>query len=127
MKVDRSFFDKFNNSTYISNINELGTSIITEIHNILSTRLKSHINLNTFKSTEKSPFDYGIVDLQSFANLNQLSEHIKQCVLLNEPRIKDCHIENININNNKQSINFDILFIINNASECFQSNINIRY
>ena len=127
MKVDRSFFDKFNNSTYINNIKELGESIIAEIYNILSTRLKSHINSSTFKGTKENPFDYGIIDLQSFNNIEQLSENIKQCIMLYEPRIKDCHIENVNIDQQKQSITFNIFFIIDSYSKCFQSNINIRY
>ena len=127
MKIDRSFFDKFNNSIYINNIKELGESIIAEVYNILSNRLKFHINFNKFKGTKSNPFDYGIIDLQSFNNIEQLSISIKQCILLNEPRIHECHIENININNKKQSIDFNIIFIIHNNAECFQSTINIRY
>ena len=127
MKIDRSFFDKFNNSTYISNVKELGESIIAEIYNILSTRLKSHINSINFKGTQYNPFDYGILDLQSFNNIEELSENIKQCIILHEPRIKECYIENINIDKQKQLITFNILFVIDNYSQCFQSNLNIRY
>lgn len=127
MKVDRSFFDKFNNSTYINSIKELGESIIAEVYNILSTRLKSHINFKKFNGTKENPFNYGIIDLQSFDNIEQLSENIRQCILLYEPRIKNCYIENMIIDNYKQSINFNVLFTIDNYSECFQSFINIRY
>ena len=127
MKIDRSFFDKFNNNTYIKNIKELGESIIAEIYNILSTRLKLNINLKNFNRIKKNPFDYGIMDLQSFKNIEQLSENIKQCILLNEPRIKECIIENVSINTYNQTINFDIIFTIHNYDEYFQNLINIRY
>lgn len=127
MKIDRSFFDKFNNNTYIKNIKELGESIIAEIYNILSTRLKLNINLKNFNRIKKNPFDYGIIDLQSFKNIEQLSENIKQCILLNEPRIKECIIKNVSINTYNQTINFDIIFTIHNYDEYFQNLINIRY
>ncbi|MBQ9440857.1 MAG: GPW/gp25 family protein [Alphaproteobacteria bacterium] len=127
MRVDRSFLDKFHSSTYIQNKKEFGESIIAEVYNILSTRIKSHINMDKFKGTNENPFDYGILDLQSFDNVEQLSENIKQCIIFHEPRIKECYIENININPKQQSIEFNILFTIDNYSECFKSNINIRY
>lgn len=127
MKLDRSFFDKFNKNTYINNIKELGESIIAEVYSILSTRLKSHINFKKFKGTKYNPFDYGILDLQSFDNIEQLSDNIRQCILLYEPRIKECYIENCHVNHHKQLINFNILFTIDNYSECFRSYINIRY
>ena len=127
MRIDRSFLDKFHSSTYIKNIKEFGELIIAEVYNILSTRLKSHINTDKFKGTNENPFNYGILDLQSFDNIEQLSENIKQCIMLYEPRIKECYIENININQKQQSIEFNILFTIDNYSECFKSNINIRY
>ena len=131
MYLDRSFFDKFNNSTYYKNVNELGKSIISEIYNILSTRLKSVINIKKFEGTKSNPFNYGILDLLAFDNINemdkieQVSNNIRKCIMINEPRIKDCHIENLTINNQKQSISFDIIFIIYNYSDYFRSNIKI--
>lgn len=127
MRIDRPFFDKFNSSTYIQDIKELGKSIIVEIYNILSTRIKSHINVNKFKGTSENPFDYGIIDLQSFDNIEKLSSNIRSSIMLYDPRVKDCYIENININQQQQSIEFSILFTIDQYSECFRSNINIRY
>ncbi|MBR1944096.1 MAG: GPW/gp25 family protein [Alphaproteobacteria bacterium] len=130
--MDRSFFDKFNNSTYLKDVNEFGKSIISEIYNILSTRLRLPINIKDFKGTKNNPFNYGILDLLAFDNINkmdkleQLSDNIKQCIMLHEPRIKDCHIENLTINNQKQNISFNIIFTIYNYSEYFRSNIYIN-
>ena len=52
--MDRSFFDKFNNSTYLKDVNEFGKSIISEIYNILSTRLRLPINIKDFKGTKNN-------------------------------------------------------------------------
>lgn len=132
MYSDRSFFDKFNNTTYFKNVNELGKSIISEIYNILSTRLKSSINLNNFNGTKNNPFDYGILDVLAMDNNNnidkieQLSNNISKCIMLYEPRIKNCHIENLTINNQKQTISFDIIFTIYTYSDYFRSKITIN-
>lgn len=106
-KLDRPFLEKIAlGGTYCSNYESYADSIIEEIENILSCRLKGQGGIS------ENPFRYGIWDLLSQdlskdeleifrANCQNVIEEL-------EPRVSNIEISDLNINHLKQAVEFVI-------------------
>ncbi len=123
-RTDAPFLSKFNrDSVYLSSENELCESIINEIGNILSSKLK------TFDKNEKSPFSYGIRDLQSIDNsvdaLDEFKIHCMEQILRYEPRIEDLYISECNINKMNQTLEIELFCKIKGKNQNLSTKISI--
>ncbi len=129
-KIDRPFFDKFNNSTFFKNENELHNSILTEIANILSANIRIKGNTSELPTTDYNPYAYGTRDLQSLSDVskirNEFIEHCKQQLLALEPRIKNCEILNVSLDYMRHFLNFDLTYIIADADELFSATVTLK-
>lgn len=109
--IDRPFLDKLKyGSVYCKDYDEYISSIVNEIYNILSCRLKSSDKVT------QNPFCYGIKDLQSldlsYNNLESFRIQCEKIIEHLEPRVDKVEISNINILKNTQSLEFSIKCII---------------
>ncbi|MDR2074932.1 MAG: hypothetical protein LBP31_01795 [Holosporales bacterium] len=120
-KLDRPFLDKIVvRSTYFSNYEEYVSSIIDEIGNILSCRLKNK---------ENSSFNYGISDILSVGSDNDNLEKFKlECqniVKKLEPRISDIEITDIDSNNKTQTMELTMVCILKETGQKIYPKITI--
>lgn len=123
-RVDSPFLSKFNqDSIYLNSDEELYKSIIDEIGNILSSKLKI-TNRN-----EESPFAYGIRDLQSIDNsmdrLNDFKNHCIEKILRYEPRIEDLYINECSINKMNQTLEIELICKIKGKDKHLSTKISI--
>ena len=121
MQIDRPFFDKFNSSAIISNIRDLGKSIVQEVDRILNSRLP----IDNATSIKDNPFYYGINEIISIGSDDYLNNvfipHMKKHILDAEPRINDLDVSNVVIDRFTQTISFNIKFTFKNST--FSTNI----
>ena len=128
-KIDIPFLEKFNSqSVYFKSSNELYKSIIREIENILSSRLKltdEYLEVN-FKDV---PFYYGTRDLESIEisreGLHNFKSHCKKMILACEPRLKDLEFTKIEVNKEKQNLILNIVCYLKKSNGKFTSEIKI--
>ncbi len=129
-QIDRPFLDKFNNSTFFGNINELHNSIASEIANILSANIRISGNLDELPSIEINPCAYGTRDLQSLLDATEIHgafiEHCRQQILSLEPRISNCEITNASVDHIRQFVSFDITYSTNKVDTQFTTTIQLR-
>lgn len=123
-RVDAPFLSKFNrDSIYLKSENDLFNSIINEIGNILSTKLK------TKAASEDSPFGYGVSDLQSLENsedsLNEFKLQCRKAILRFEPRIDDVIISNCHFNKLNQCLELEISCQLKNSEKTFSSKFSM--
>ncbi len=123
-RTDAPFLSKFNrNSIYLNSENELCESIINEIGNILSSKLK------TIDKNEKLPFSYGIRDLQSIDNsvesINEFKIHCMEQILRYEPRIEDLYINECVINKMNQTLEIELFCKIKGKNQNLSTKISI--
>ncbi|MDR0744678.1 MAG: GPW/gp25 family protein [Holosporales bacterium] len=107
---DKPLFEKFNSkSVLFDSDQEFLSSILDEIDNIISTRLK----LRYERGLLDNPFAYGIRDLQSIdissESLENFKLHCQKAILASEPRITNIEIVDVKVNNENQAILFDML------------------
>ncbi|MDR3224049.1 MAG: hypothetical protein LBT03_00455 [Holosporales bacterium] len=128
-KINAPFLSKFNRPfQYFSGHSELCKSIIDEIGNILSTKLKlpGDYRSNVFMDV---PFSYGVRDIQSVGisleDLESFKEHCRLQILAFESRISDLEIEDISFNKEKQNIKMTINCKLKNSEQRFTTNIGI--
>ncbi len=110
-RLDRPFLDKFfKESTYFQDKREYIDSIIDEISNILSSRLR------TVGGFDDNPFNYGIRDLLSLDfsrdDLTTFKNQCRSIILRLEPRISDLEITSLKVNTEKQALNFEIVCVL---------------
>ena len=130
IQIDRPFFDKFNNSTFFENTNELHNSIASEIANILSANIRISGNLGELPSIEINPYAYGTRDLQSLLDATEIHgafiEHCRQQILSLEPRISNCEITNTSIDHIRQFVSFDITYTVDRTATSFTVSIQLK-
>lgn len=107
-RIDAPFLSKFNRkSVYFDSEEEICNSIINEIGNILSSKLKI-----TDKS-EETPFSYGIRDLQSVDNsqdaIEEFKDHCIRQILRYEPRVEEVYINECNLNKMNQTLEIELV------------------
>lgn len=128
-KIDRPFFEKFNNSTFFKNIDELHNSISVEIANILSANIRIKGKISDLPTIEINPYSYGTRDLQSLLDAseirNEFIEHCKKQILTLEPRIKNCEISNTSLDYIGQFVRFKISYTIENSEDVFTTTISV--
>jgi predicted component of type VI protein secretion system len=99
-------------STYCKNYEEYVSSIIDEIENILSCRLKNK---------ENGPFDYGAPDLLSVGvesnNLEKFKLECQMMIKKLEPRISDIEITNVVPNNNNQTLELTMICVLKETGQ----------
>jgi predicted component of type VI protein secretion system len=110
IKIDRPFLEKFTErSIYLTSYDELCKSVINEIGNILSSKLK--LNDENSKSF-KIPFLYGVRDLQSIGisddNIENFKRHCEKIILELEPRLSRIEFDKVNVNKEEQSLKVEI-------------------
>lgn len=123
-KIDAPFLSKFNrNSVYFNSDEELYKSIIDEIGNILSSKLK------ILNKKEKSPFGYGIRDLQSIDNsidcLNDFKINCIEKILYYEPRIEEVYINECIVNKMNQTIEIELICKIKGKNKHLSTKISV--
>ncbi|MBR1479470.1 MAG: GPW/gp25 family protein [Alphaproteobacteria bacterium] len=121
-RIDIPFLDKFNSDTsFFRSESELVASIVNEIGNILSTRLRERDAV--------PPFDYGIRDLQSLEGSGEFVErfkaHCRAAILRFEPRVSDILVEDCRFNQQTQHLEMDILIQIKSSNKSFPTKISI--
>lgn len=129
-KIDRPFFEKFNNSVFFKDINELHNSISTEIANILSANIRMKGKIPSLSTTDANPYAYGTRDLQSLLDAsevrNEFIKHCKQQILALEPRIKNCEISNTSLDYIRQFVRFKLSYTIKNTEDIFTTTIILK-
>ena len=123
-RIDAPFLSKFNrDSIYMNPDSELYESIINEIGNILSSKLK------TIDRNEDSPFSYGIRDLQSIDNsedsLSDFKIHCAKQILRYEPRIEDIYINECSINKMQQTLEIELVCKIKGRNKDLNTKISV--
>lgn len=121
-RIEVPFLSKFNRkSQFFDSQNELLESIIEEIGNILSTKIRSE------NSTELSPFSYGAKDLQSInyaqENLEAYAEECRKAILRLEPRVTNVSITKCQINKQTQTLEMEISCFVPTVKESFSTNV----
>ena len=106
-RIDAPFLTKFNRkSAFIKSEDELYISIMEEIGNILSTKLK------TREISYDSPYSYGVRDLQSIENSeeskNIFKDNCREAILRFEPRVSDVEIIELRFNNISQTLEIEL-------------------
>ncbi|MDR1390869.1 MAG: GPW/gp25 family protein [Holosporales bacterium] len=124
-KAEASFLSKFNRkSVYLDSENEFFESIVEEIGNILSTKLKK------LDDREESPFSYGIRDLQSLEisknSIDEFKIHCCNMILKFEPRISDISVNNYHFDNKSQLLAMEFVCQTVKFSNSFITNILIK-
>ena len=119
-RIDAPFLSKFNEgSIYLKTESELFNSIINEIGNILSTKLKMKY------TSGDSPFSYGISDLQSLENsedsLNEFKIQCRKTILQFEPRISDIVISDCSFNGLNQCLEIEISCQLKSSEKIFST------
>jgi predicted component of type VI protein secretion system len=109
--VDRAFLDKFKRgSTYCRDYGEYISSIVEEIRNIMSCRLRS------YEGVSENPFCYGLKDIVSVSishgGFEIFKKECRRSILSLEPRISDIEINEVSIDNEKQEMFIDVSCII---------------
>jgi predicted component of type VI protein secretion system len=112
-KTDFPFLSKFDSeSVYITSNEDFLSSIVDEIGNILSSRLKLPQSYKDF-DFGNVPFAYGIRDLQSLGysrrDLEDFKVHCRDMILRLEPRLEYIEIQDINIDKEAQSISITLV------------------
>lgn len=123
-KIDAPFLSKFNrNSVYLDSDDEFYQSIIDEIGNILSSKLK------IIDKANESPFAYGIKDLQSIDNsidsLDDFKIHCIKQILRYEPRIDEVFINECVINKMNQTLEIELFCKIKGRNQNLSTKISI--
>jgi predicted component of type VI protein secretion system len=129
LKIDAPFLSKFNRqSIYITSETELYQSIIEEIGNILSSKLRVIGDYRNPK-VKDSPFCYGVRDLQSIGTSSEEMEefklHCRTMILNFEPRIQDIEITKIFLNRETQNLRLDVTCFLKNGNRKFSTEISI--
>lgn len=124
-KIDRPFFEKFNSaSAFFNSENDFYNSIVSEIANILASRLK--MKDETLERGE-NPFLYGIRDFQSLdgseKSLQKFMLLCQKMILKNEPRISDIEIDKITLNKEQQKIFLEATIFVGKGS--FETKLSI--
>lgn len=124
-RVDTPFLTKFNrDSPYLKSEDDLFASIMEEIGNILSTKLK------TFEISYNSPYSYGVRDLQSLENskesLDTFEENCRRAILRFEPRVSDVTVIKSHINNNLQTLELELSCYVPLANRAFSTKITLH-
>ncbi|MDR0630585.1 MAG: GPW/gp25 family protein [Holosporales bacterium] len=131
IKLDHSFLSKFNNNQiYINSTDELYKSIMKEIENILSSRLKLSNSYKTDYPKMNSPFSYGVRDLQSIESSQETFEdfkiHCQNTILAFEPRLKNITISDIKINKDILMLFIKITIFLKDTKRVFTTEIMIN-
>lgn len=115
-KIDTPFFQKMVTMSKFISFPEYKNSIINEIRNILSSRIKG----NDYKN---SPFLYGIPDIESLDgsldNLELFKKKSESLIIHNEPRISEIRILNAVMNNNTQLLELQMRCVCRLNSSVF--------
>jgi predicted component of type VI protein secretion system len=111
--MDRPFLDKIaKGSTYCSGHEEYVSSIVGEIENVLSCRLKDKDN---------GPFSYGVSDILSIGRqsdgLEKFGLECQEIIKKLEPRISDIEITSIVPNNNNQTLELTMTCILKKTGQ----------
>jgi predicted component of type VI protein secretion system len=122
------FLSKFSReSVYIQSDDELYQSIIEEIENILSSRLKIPDDYTTLLS-ENTPFSYGVRDIQSIGGSNEefekLKTHYRDTILRFEPRLLDIEIGKMQIHRDTQTLKIEMTCVVKNSNKKFTTSIS---
>ena len=130
IKIDRPFFEKFNNSTFFKDENELHNAISGEIANILSANIRIKGNISDLPTTDYNPYAYGTRDLQSLLDVsemrNEFIEHCRKQILTLEPRIKNCEISNASLDRLRQFVKFDLTYTIDDCDDLFTATVTLK-
>ena len=123
-RIDVPFLNKFNRkSPYIKSESELYASIVEEIGNILSTKLK------TREVSTDSPFAYGVRDLQSLEKsdeaINQFKQQCRDTILRFEPRVSDIDILECRFNDLAQTLELEFNCQVPEIGGSFSSKISL--
>jgi predicted component of type VI protein secretion system len=130
LRIDSPFLSKFKNSTplYIKSEEELAQSIMEEIGNILSTKLKLPGKFQDIKDRD-SPYAYGVRDLQSVGispeELDTFKNHCKVAILSYECRLIDIEINNISFDKDRQILMLNIQCTPKQTEKKFAMKINV--
>ncbi len=122
-RIDAPFLTKFNRrSPFLKSEKELYASIIEEIGNILSSKLKiSEISYD-------SPYSYGVRDLQSIENSEEsmliYKENCRNAILRFEPRVSDVIITVLHFNNSSQTLEMELTCNIKGTQESFSTKMS---
>ena len=124
-RIDIPFLDKFNSKTpFFRSESELFASVVDEIGNILSTRLRARELDGT------SPFGYGVRDLQSLEGTGEFVErfkaHCREAILRFEPRVSDVFIEDCRFNKITQHLEMDMFVQVKLLNKGFSTKISIN-
>lgn len=129
-KIDRPFFEKFNkHNVYFNSQEEYYLSIVNEIGNILSSRLKiSDIEINNVGGLADIPFIYGIRDIHSVNTLNtdEFKAQCRDLVMMFEPRITDFEITSITHNQEIQSLELTVRCVIKKNNKTISTTIKVK-
>lgn len=123
-RIDVPFLTKFNrNEVFFDNKNALFESIIQEIGNILSTKLK------TDSIDYDSPFSYGVRDLQSLdtseLEIENFKTHCREAILKFEPRLSDVMIQSCTVNHSRQTIELELVCKLRQGLEVFSTKFQL--
>ena len=114
-RIDVPFLMKFISDKTFLTPDELIASIVNEIGNILSAKLKQK-----FDDSNKTPYGYGVPDLQSLDNspesLGSFRESCRKAILSFEPRVSDATISECFIDYKKQILHIELHVVCPNIS-----------
>jgi predicted component of type VI protein secretion system len=110
-RVECVFFDKvLTQKKYIESEDEYEDTIISEINNILSSRLK--LKRGLANAQHENPFMYGIPDIESLdGSQDSLDDFQKRCeklILSSDPRLSEVKITDVTNDCSKQVIEMKI-------------------
>ena len=125
-KIDKPFFEKFNSSSlFFKSKEEIYHSIVSEIGNILASRLKMKDEVLTLC---ENPFSYGVRDFQSIDGsekaLQQFMQLCRKMILKNEPRISNIEIEKVRMDKEQQKILLEATIFVGDNS--FETNLAVK-
>lgn len=132
MRIDRPFFEKLKNkSVYFNDDDEYYRSIIMEIGNIFSSRLKykdSFLDEIMDKKSRDIPFLYGIRDFQSLNNFDteKFKIQAREIIIRLEPRIIDFEIISLNFNYQLQRLEMNIRCTIKQNNKKINTKIFVK-
>lgn len=123
-RFDRSLFEKIaDRQTYYKSYEEYKNSVIYELENILSCRLR-----DSYRDLKESPYAYGIRDFLSqeisTANLELFKKEIQMIIKALDPRIFNIEIIEIKVNFEKQALEFSIDCVLKGGK--FQHRVSIH-
>jgi predicted component of type VI protein secretion system len=112
-----------------SSSGDLCKSVIDEIENILSSRLKAVGNYNGSHLRSVNPFAYGIVDMQSLdysrESIESFKKHCRDVILDLEPRLEDVVIHDVRPDQPSRHLVINMTLLLKSSKETYTKDVII--